>query len=159
MVTAWCAASTCGTGARVFASDTWPAAAGLKPEMAEGRALFGALMNGGSNPPAMPSGRPPCKDGANTNVVLFDGRLLVFAEPDVPHELRPHTLETVSERYDFKGALTDSATTPRPAGAPGTPMSLPSTTSGPTAPKHRPSRSDLPQRSSVRALRGGHERG
>lgn len=75
----------------------------LKLEMKEGRAIFSSNINGGK-PPAVPPGAPPAKNPANTNVTLFDNRLLVFSS-DLPHELRPDTLETVG-RYDFNGGLT-----------------------------------------------------
>lgn len=81
------------------------ATAGLKLEMREGRAVFGSFMNGRTGPGPLPPDAPPAKNPANTNVTLFDDRLLVFCEADVPHELRPDTLETVSERYDFHGAV------------------------------------------------------
>ncbi|MFJ9249644.1 carotenoid oxygenase family protein [Streptomyces sp. NPDC101776] len=90
--------------------NRYVATAGLKLEMQEGRAVFGGLMNGMTNPVPPPAGGPFFKNPANTNVALFDDRLLVFAEVDVPHELRPDNLETVNERYDFKGAVSGPVT-------------------------------------------------
>ncbi|MER7930113.1 carotenoid oxygenase family protein [Streptomyces sp. NPDC096057] len=80
---------------------------GLKKEREQGRALFGGFMNGRDAP--LPPGTFP-KNPANTNVTLLDNRLLVFCEADVPHELRPDTLETVNQRYDFGGAITGPLT-------------------------------------------------
>ncbi|MFE2216205.1 carotenoid oxygenase family protein [Streptomyces canus] len=75
---------------------------GLQRERQEGRSLYGGFMNPSEFP--LPPGTFP-KNLANTHVTLFDNRLLVFCEADVPHELRPDTLETVSQRYDFHGGF------------------------------------------------------
>jgi carotenoid cleavage dioxygenase-like enzyme len=82
--------------------------AGLKLEMQQGRAAFSSFMNGRSGP--APQSALPFKNPANTNVSLFDDRLLVFCEADVPHELRPDTLHTVNQRYDFGGAVAGPVT-------------------------------------------------
>ncbi|MER7930114.1 carotenoid oxygenase family protein [Streptomyces sp. NPDC096057] len=81
--------------------------AGLQLEKEQGRALYGAFMNGSGTP--LPAGVIP-KNPANTHVKLFDNRLLALCEGDVPHELRPDTLETVSQRYDFGGEVTGPVT-------------------------------------------------
>lgn len=83
--------------------------AGLKMEMQEGRALFSSVINGGGEPLKLEEGRPPFKNAGNTHVTLFNDRLLVFAEVDVPHELRPDTLETVGT-YDFHGKVSGPVT-------------------------------------------------
>ena len=93
---------------RAAARNRYVMTAGLKLEMQEGRALFGSFMNGGAA--RTDESGPPLKNPANTNVALFDDRLLVFCEGDVPHELRPDTLETVNERYDFHGSVNGPTT-------------------------------------------------
>ncbi|MFE9647680.1 carotenoid oxygenase family protein [Streptomyces sp. NPDC006365] len=76
--------------------------AGLKEEMELGRSIYGSFMNGSATP--LPPGAFP-KNPANTHVTLFDKRLLVFSVGP-PHDLRPDTLETVSQCYDFGGGIT-----------------------------------------------------
>ncbi|WP_329351921.1 carotenoid oxygenase family protein [Streptomyces sp. NBC_01261] len=75
----------------------------LKLEMREGGPVLGGMMRGGDLAD-LPEGAPMFRDPANTHVTLFNDRLLVFSA-DLPHELRPDTLETVG-RYDFHGGLT-----------------------------------------------------
>ncbi|WP_030434834.1 carotenoid oxygenase family protein [Actinoplanes subtropicus] len=75
---------------------------GLKDEMELGRAIYGGFMNGRTTP--LPPGKFP-KNPGNTNVQLYDNRLLVFCEGGLPRDLRPDTLETVSQLYDFGGGL------------------------------------------------------
>ncbi|MFJ9377238.1 carotenoid oxygenase family protein [Streptomyces sp. NPDC101455] len=81
--------------------------AGLQLEKQQGRAIFGGFMNGREKP--LPADTFP-KNPANTSVALYDNRLLAFCEADVPHELRPDTLETVNQRYDFNGAVVGPTT-------------------------------------------------
>jgi len=79
---------------------------GLRAEMKAGHALFGGLLE---RPEEMPSGLPPFKNAANTNIIGYANRLLALYEPSLPHELKPFTLETVG-LYDFGGKLTGPVT-------------------------------------------------
>ncbi|WP_063905973.1 carotenoid oxygenase family protein [Nocardia kruczakiae] len=82
--------------------NRYVATAGLQLERQRGQAIFGSFMHGSDV--ALPAGTFP-KNPANTHVTLYDNRLLVLCEAAVPHELRPDTLETVSQCYDFGGEI------------------------------------------------------
>ncbi|WP_330262872.1 carotenoid oxygenase family protein [Streptomyces griseorubiginosus] len=75
---------------------------GLKEEKELGRAIYGGFMNGRDTP--LPPGKFP-NNPANTHVQLYGDRLLAFCEGYPPRELRPDTLETVSEQYNFRGGV------------------------------------------------------
>lgn len=88
-------------------ANRWVETAGFKVEQENGKAVYGSIMNGGVVPDL--SIDPPLKNPANTNVTMFDDRLLVFCETDRPHELHPTTLETRG-MYDFHGAVSGAVT-------------------------------------------------
>lgn len=75
--------------------------AALKAEKAAGRALYGNPINGGSRA-TPPADGPATKNPANTNAMLVGGRLLIFCESGLPHELDRQTLATRGQ-YDFGG--------------------------------------------------------
>lgn len=79
---------------------------GLKAEMGEGRALYGGLLQQGSE---MPANRPPFKNAANTNIIGYANRLLALWEAGLPHELKPETLETIGE-FNFGGKMNGPVT-------------------------------------------------
>ncbi len=87
--------------------NRWVRTAGYLVEEQNGKPVYGAIMNGGTVPDF--SLDPPMKNPANTNVTIFDDRLLVFAEFDVPHELHPTALETRG-KYDYHGAVSGVVT-------------------------------------------------
>jgi carotenoid cleavage dioxygenase len=70
-------------------------------ERAAGEALFGGLADMTTTDPRV--GQTPFNP-ANTNIVVHAGRLLALCEAGLPHELDPHTLETLGP-YDFGGKL------------------------------------------------------
>ncbi|MGX1480560.1 UNVERIFIED_CONTAM: carotenoid cleavage dioxygenase-like enzyme [Streptomyces canus] len=82
---------------------------GLTMQMRDGGPVLSGMKNGGDSAEA-PASTPPLYDPANVHVTLFDDRLLVFSA-DLPHELRPDTLETVG-RYDFHGGVTSPGPMP-----------------------------------------------
>lgn len=93
---------------------------GLAMEREAHRSLFDSLMNGGAPKEPPPAGMPmpapahsgspfknagsPFKNPGNTNVAVFDGRLLVFSEAGLPHELDIKTMQTIG-MYDFHGGV------------------------------------------------------
>lgn len=77
---------------------------GLKLEMQEGRAVFGGLVNGSGKEMVLDGSRPPIKNAGNTALTPFNDRLLVFFELELPHEMRPGSLETMGQ-YDFHGSV------------------------------------------------------
>ena len=81
--------------------NRWVHTAAFLAERRRGTAAYGSFMNGGTPAPRM-TGFPPLKNPGNTNVTVFDGRLLVFCEGDLPHSLGVDTLETHGQ-YDFHG--------------------------------------------------------
>ncbi|HUO03644.1 MAG TPA: carotenoid oxygenase family protein [Candidatus Binataceae bacterium] len=74
---------------------------GLRAEMKAGHSLYGGLVEQLGD---IPSGLPPFKNAANTNIVGYANRLLALYEAGLPHELTPLTLETVG-LFDFGGKL------------------------------------------------------
>jgi carotenoid cleavage dioxygenase len=70
-------------------------------ERAAGEALFGGLADMSKTDPRVGT---TAFNPANTNIVVHAGKLLALCEPGLPHELDPHTLETVGP-YDFGGKL------------------------------------------------------
>ncbi|OBG27520.1 carotenoid oxygenase family protein [Mycobacterium sp. 852002-51057_SCH5723018] len=87
--------------------NRWVRTAGYLVEERNGKAVYGSVMNGGSVPDF--SLDPPIKNPANTNVTLFDDRVLVFCESGLPHEMHPTTLETRG-MYDYHGAISGAVT-------------------------------------------------
>ena len=79
-------------------------------ESAARRALFGAYRNPYTNDPSVRG-----RDGttANTNVVFHAGRLFALKEDGLPHQLDPHTLETLG-RHDYDGKLRSVTATAHP---------------------------------------------
>ena len=92
---------------RAHASSRWVRTAAFKVEEENGKAVYGSILNGGV--PVDFSLDPPMKNPANTHVTLFDDRLLVFTEVDLPHELHPTTLETRGQ-YDYHGDVSGPVT-------------------------------------------------
>ncbi|MCV7230309.1 carotenoid oxygenase family protein [Mycolicibacterium komossense] len=92
---------------RAHAANRWVKTAGFKIEEENGKAVYGSVFNGGVVPDF--SIDPPMKNPANTNVTLFDDRLLVFTEVGLPHELHPTNLETRGQ-YDYHGCVAGPVT-------------------------------------------------
>jgi carotenoid cleavage dioxygenase len=96
----------------------------LLAERQKGRGLYDSFVNGGKPMPLTTqigfkiasklglktdNHESPFKNPANTNVTVFDGRLLVFSEAGLPYELDPTTLRTVGQ-YDFHGSVSGPVT-------------------------------------------------
>lgn len=92
---------------KAHSANRWVRTASFEAEQAGGAGLYGSGMNGAevADPPL----DPPRKNAANTNVMLFDDRLLVFQETDLPTDLHPTTLETRGD-YDFHGDVSGAVT-------------------------------------------------
>jgi carotenoid cleavage dioxygenase len=73
----------------------------VQTERAAGEALFGGLADTAKTDPRV--AQIPFNP-ANTNIVVHAGRLLALCEAGLPHELDPHSLETLGP-YDFGGKL------------------------------------------------------
>jgi len=72
-------------------------------ELAAGEAVYSGFING-VTPARLPDGAPPIKNVANTNVGIFDDRLLVYFEGGLPFSLDPQTLQTLGT-HDFHGGI------------------------------------------------------
>jgi len=70
-------------------------------EREAGESLFGGLADFTNSDPRAEGIFP---NAANTNILWHGGKLLALWEAGPPHELNPHTLETVGP-YDFDGKL------------------------------------------------------
>lgn len=88
-------------------ANRWVRTAGYQVEERNGKAVYGSLLNGGVAPDF--SIDPPIKNPGNTNVTIFDDRLLVFSEAGLPHELHPTTL-TTKGLYDYHGSVAGPVT-------------------------------------------------
>jgi carotenoid cleavage dioxygenase-like enzyme len=74
------------------------------PLLREGRATYGGFTNGRGSP--FPPGKFP-KNPGNTQASLYDSRLLVFCEGDVPHALLPDTYGYYSTTREAGDWFTD----------------------------------------------------
>ncbi|MFE7278255.1 carotenoid oxygenase family protein [Streptomyces sp. NPDC057623] len=81
----------------------WVETDSMKVEVRAGEAIYSGFANGGSQG-RLPEGAPPGKNVANTNVGIFDDRLLVYYEGGLPHALDPETLRTLGT-HDFHGGV------------------------------------------------------
>ncbi|UFS59793.1 carotenoid oxygenase family protein [Subtercola endophyticus] len=88
---------------RVAYRTRWVETDSMKVEIEQGEAVYSGFVNGGT-PGRAPLGAPPSKNVANTNVGIFDDRLLVYFEGGLPHQLHPETLATQGT-YDFHGGI------------------------------------------------------
>jgi len=79
-------------------------------ERAAHRALFGMYRNPYTNDPSV-TGRDATT--ANTNAFFHAGRLFALKEDGLPHELDPHSLETLG-RHNFDGRLQSLTCTAHP---------------------------------------------
>ncbi|MBI3796342.1 MAG: carotenoid oxygenase family protein, partial [Deltaproteobacteria bacterium] len=70
-------------------------------EREAGEALFGGLTDLAATDPR---GEGIFPNAANTNIIVHAGKLLALWEAGPPHELDPHTLDTIGP-YDFGGKL------------------------------------------------------
>ena len=71
-----------------------------------GESLFGGLADFTNTDPRAEGVFP---NAANTNIIWHGGKLLALWEAGPPHELNPHTLETIGP-YDFDGKLSGPMT-------------------------------------------------
>ncbi|ARJ04172.1 carotenoid oxygenase [Cnuibacter physcomitrellae] len=88
---------------RVGYRTRWVETDSMKVEVEQGEAVYSGFVSGGT-PGRLPAGAPPAKNVANTNVGIFDDKLLVYYEGGLPHELHPETLATKGA-YDFHGGI------------------------------------------------------
>ena len=79
-------------------------------EREAGRALFGKYRNPFTDDPSVQGMN---RNLANTNVVVFDGKLLALREDSPPVAMDPLTLETIGN-WDFHGTLTGPTFTAHP---------------------------------------------
>lgn len=82
----------------------------FKAERAAGRALFGKYRNPFTDDPSV---RGANRNLANTNPVVFDGKLLALREDSPPVAMDPLTLETIGN-WDFHGTLPGPTFTAHP---------------------------------------------
>ena len=87
---------------KVDYKNRWVRTGRFEQERAAGEALFAGLASPGSGDPRVDG---KSSNAANTSIVWHAGKLLALWEGGLPHELDPHTLETVGP-YDFDGRLT-----------------------------------------------------
>lgn len=81
----------------------WVETDSMKVEVDKGEAIYSGFVNGGT-PGRIPDDAPPAKNVANTNVGMFDDRLLVYYEGGLPHQMDPGALTTHGQ-YDFHGGV------------------------------------------------------
>jgi len=82
----------------------------FKAERAAGRALFGKYRNPFTDDPSVQGMN---RNLANTNPVVFDGKLLALREDSPPVAMDPLTLETIGN-WDFHGTLPGPTFTAHP---------------------------------------------
>jgi carotenoid cleavage dioxygenase-like enzyme len=80
--------------------NRWVNNAGIREELAAGRALYPGILDMGT---ALAEA-PKFKNTANTNVVFHAGKLLALMEAALPTQVDRRSLETLGE-YDFEGRL------------------------------------------------------
>ncbi|MBI3302120.1 MAG: carotenoid oxygenase family protein [Deltaproteobacteria bacterium] len=81
--------------------NRWVRTERFKLEREAGEALFGGLNDMNATDPRVMGIFP---NAANTNIIVHAGKLLALWEAGPPHELDPHTLDTIGP-YDFAGKL------------------------------------------------------
>jgi len=81
--------------------NRWVRTERFKREREAGEALFGGLADWTNSDPRVEGIFP---NAANTNIIVHAGKLLALWEAGPPHELDPHTLQTIGP-YDFDGKL------------------------------------------------------
>jgi carotenoid cleavage dioxygenase len=91
-------------------TQRWVRTAKFKRERKVGRALFGAYRNPLTDDPSVAG---VVRGTANTNVMVFAGKLFALKEDSPPVVMDPNTLETVGE-WDFNGNLTSQTFTAHP---------------------------------------------
>ena len=93
-------ALTIGDG-KAHYRNRWVRTQGFQMEREAGESFFGGLANFANSDPRAEGIFP---NAANTNIIGHGGKLLALWEAGPPHELDPHTLETIGP-YDFDGQL------------------------------------------------------
>ena len=83
----------------------------FKAERAAGRALFGRYRNPFTDDPSVQGMN---RNLANTNPVVFAGKLLALREDSPPVAMDPLTLETLDSAWDFHGTLPGPTFTAHP---------------------------------------------
>ena len=83
----------------------------FKAERAAGRALFGKYRNPFTDDPSV---QGVSRNLANTNPVVFAGKLLALREDSPPVAMDPLTLETLDTAWDFGGTLPGPTFTAHP---------------------------------------------
>lgn len=81
--------------------NRWVRTQRFRMEREAGESLFGGLADFANSDPRAEGVFP---NAANTNIIWHGGKLLALWEAGPPHELDPHTLETIGP-YDFAGKL------------------------------------------------------
>lgn len=80
-------------------------------EQEAGHALFGAYRNPLTDDPSV---KGEIRGTANTNVMVYAGKLLALKEDSPPVAMDPETLETLDTHYDFGGKMTSQTFTAHP---------------------------------------------
>ncbi len=86
---------------KVHYRNRWVRTQRFTMERDAGEALFGGLNDLNASDPRAQGIFP---NAANTNIIVHAGKLLALWEAGPPHELDPHTLDTIGP-YDFGGKL------------------------------------------------------
>jgi carotenoid cleavage dioxygenase-like enzyme len=88
---------------KVAYRNKWVETDSMKIEVQQGEAVYSGFVNGGT-PGVIPPGAPRAKNVANTNVGIFDDRLLVYYEGGLPQQMNPESLASLGD-YDFHGGI------------------------------------------------------
>ncbi len=98
-------------GGRVSLTHRYVRTERFKAERAAGRALFGKYRNPFTDDPSVQGMN---RNLANTNPVVFAGKLLALREDSPPVAMDPLTLETLDSAWDFGGTLPGPTFTAHP---------------------------------------------